>query len=171
MVVNVLGLSKLLYVMRTLIMPNWVFSRVYQLIWPFIWGSRLEMVVQNTCFLKPVSGGIGLSNFKLKCDALKLSLVSVIDLPENSSFFLSKYFVGRHLSTFRQQWSVLHDHWVPSAAVVTPLYDACLNILAAIGDNVDLTSKKIYACLLLQSSSPPHLTWTMGPLPGSWLFY
>ena len=156
LVVNVLGLSKLLYLVRTSIMPNWVLSRVNQLILPFIWGFHMETVVRNTCFLKPVSGGIGLSNFKLKCDALKLSsLVSVIDLPEDSSFFLSKYFVDRRLSTFRQQWSVLHDNSAPSAAVVTPFYNACLNILTAIGDNVDLTLKKIYICLLLQSSSPP----------------
>ena len=163
LVVNVLGLSKLLYLAKTLIMPNWVLSRVNQLIWPFIWGSRMETVARNTCFLQPISGGINLSNFKLECDALKLSsLVSVIDSPEDSSFFSTKYFVGRRLSTLRQQWSDLHDNSAPSAAVVTSFYEACLNILAAISDNVDLTLKKIYASLLLQSSSPPIL-------PGRWV--
>lgn len=57
LVVNILGLSKLLYLARTLIMPNWVLSRVNQLVWPFIWGSRMETVARKTCFLKPDSRG------------------------------------------------------------------------------------------------------------------
>ena len=178
LVVNVLGLSELLYLAKTLIMPNWVLSRVNQLIWPFIWGSCMETVARNTCFLQPISGGINLSNFKLKCNALKLSsLVSVIDSPEDSSFFFTKYFVGRRLSMLRQQWSDLRDNSAPSAAVVTSFYEACLNILAAISDNFDLTSKKIYASLLSQSSSPPSylddgsLSWVLAfPLRiiGAW---
>ena len=37
-------------------MPNWVLSRVNQLIWPFISGSRMETVSRKTCFLEPSNG-------------------------------------------------------------------------------------------------------------------
>ena len=100
LIVNVLGLSKLLNLAKTVIMPAWVLSRINQLIWPFIWGSRLETVARRPCFLKPDSGGINVCDFKIKCDALQLaSLVSVIDSPNDSSFFLAKYFICRRLST------------------------------------------------------------------------
>lgn len=140
LVVNILGLSKLLYLARTLIMPNWVLSRINQLVWPFLWGSRMETVARKTCFLKPDSGGLNLCNLKLKCDALKVaSLVFAIDSSDNSSFSLTKYFVGRRLSTLKRQWFSLRDNSAPSATFVTPFYDACLNTLAEIDDKTNLT--------------------------------
>lgn len=168
LVVNILGLSKLLYLARTLIMPNWVLSRINQLVWPFIWGSRMETVARKTCFLKLDSGGLNLCNLKLKCDALQLaSLVFAIDSPDDSSFFLTKYFVGRRLSTLKRQWFSLRDNSAPSATFVTPFYDACLNTLAKIDDKTNLTSKKIYANLLSRTSSPPLLPGRWVPFLGS----
>lgn len=131
LIVNVLGLRKFIYLVKTLIMPKWVLSRINQSIWPFIWGSRMEMVSLNTCFLGQASGGINLCNLKIKAETLKLaSLVVTIDSPEDSSFFLAKYFVGRRLSTLRKQWSGLRDNSAPSAASMTPFYDRCLHTLA-----------------------------------------
>ena len=167
LIVNVLGLSKLLYLAKTLIMPAWVLSRVNQLIWPFIWGSRLETVARRTCFLKPSLGGLSLCDLKLKCDALQLaSLVFVIDSSNDSSFFLAKYFVGRRLSTLRQQWSGLLDNSAPSATSVTPFYEKCLKVIAKIDVKTVLTSKKIYAFLLSRDSSPPILSGRWVPFLG-----
>lgn len=84
------------------------------------------------------------------------SLVFAIDSSDNSSFFVTKYFVGRRLSTLRRQWFSLRDNSAPSATSVTPFYEACLHTLAEIDDKTDLTSKKIYANLLSRTSSPPH---------------
>ena len=36
LIVNILGLSKLLYLAKVLLMPSWVLSRVNHLVWPFI---------------------------------------------------------------------------------------------------------------------------------------
>ena len=130
LIVNVLGLSKLLYLARTLIMPNWVLSRVHQLIWPFIWGSRMETVSRKTCFLEPSNGRINLCNLELKCDVLKLaSLVCTIDSSEDSSFFLCRYFVGRRMFSLRQIWSGLRDNSAPSATYMTLFNEKCLCIL------------------------------------------
>ena len=142
-------------------------SRINQLIWPFIWGSRLETVAHRTSFLRPSSGEINLCDLKLKCDALQLaSLVFVIDSLDDSSFFLAKYFVGRRLSTLRQQWSGLLDNSAPSADSVTPFYEKCLKVIAEIDARTVLTSKKIYAFLLSRASSPPILSRRWVPFFG-----
>ena len=52
LVVNVLGLSKLICLARVFVLPAWVLSRVNRLMWSFIWNSRLETVSRNTCYLK-----------------------------------------------------------------------------------------------------------------------
>ena len=38
LIINTLGLSKLVYLAKVLILPDWVLTRVNALIWPFIWG-------------------------------------------------------------------------------------------------------------------------------------
>lgn len=48
LIVNVLGLSKMLYLAKTLIMPVWVLSCINQLIWPFIWGLHIETFAHQT---------------------------------------------------------------------------------------------------------------------------
>ena len=162
LIINVLGLSKLLYLARVLVLPAWVISRVNALIWPFLWGSRLETVSRNTCFLGPGSGGLGLRNFLLKCRALSLAgLASTLDSPGDSSFFLCKYFVGRRLSSLRPCWFFLRDNSAPCASSPTPFYNACLQTLSDIG-NSKLSSEKIYLKLLSSSSSSPILSrhWT-----------
>ena len=41
LIVNTLGISKLLYIATILPLPKWVITKVNNLIWPFIWGSRI----------------------------------------------------------------------------------------------------------------------------------
>lgn len=158
LIVNVLGLSKLLYLGRLLPMPTWVLARVNQLVWGFVWGSRMETVSRNTCSLNVKVGGLGICNLKLKCQALLLSLViSTISKPDDSSFFLCKYFIGCHLSSMRAEWAELRDISSPSSAFPTPFYDSCLCLLSELSCVCDLTSKKIYAHLLSTVASPPVL--------------
>ena len=73
-------------------------------------GSRMETVSRNTCSLDVKVGGLGICNLKLKCQALLLSLiVSTILYPDDSSYFLCKYFIGRRLSSMRVEWAGLRD--------------------------------------------------------------
>ena len=134
-VVNVLGLSKLLYLAKVLLIPPWVISCVNRIIWPFIWGSRIETVSRATCFLKPEFGGINICNLILRSDALMLaSLVTMVGSPEDNSFFLCKYFIGRRLSTLRIMWKHLGYNLSPSAASLTPFYASCLKTLALLDE-------------------------------------
>ena len=110
LIVNVLGFSKFLYLGRVLPLPAWVLARVNQLVWDFIWGSRIEPVSRNTCSLRSSVGGLSVCNLSLQCQALRLSLlVTTISNVDDSSFFLCKYFVGRCLASMRAEWAWLHD--------------------------------------------------------------
>ena len=87
-IINMLGLSKLVYLARVLTLPAWVTVRVNALIWPFLWGSKMERVSRKT-FLKPKDGGINVINLPLKAQALTLAgMASVLNSPEDSSFFM-----------------------------------------------------------------------------------
>ena len=48
LVINTLGFSKLLYLARVLLVPPWVFARLNAIVWPFLWGCRMETVARNT---------------------------------------------------------------------------------------------------------------------------
>ena len=158
LIVNVLGFSKLFYLGRFLLLPAWVLARVNQLIWGFLWGSRMETISRNTCSLDVKVGGLSICNLQLKCQALLLSLiVSTISNSDDSSFFLCKYFIGRRLSSMRVEWAGLRDVSSPSSASPTPFYDSCLRLLLELSRVPDLTSRKIYAHLLSTVASPPVL--------------
>ena len=166
LITNVLGLSKLLYLARVLVLPAWVISRVNALIGPFLWGSQLETVSRNTCFLSPRLGGLGLCNCLLKCCALSLAgLATTLDSPGDSSFFLCKYFVGRRLSSLCPCWLFLRDNSAPCTSSPTPFYNTCLQTLCNIGDS-ELFSKKIYLKLLSSSSSSLILSRHWAPFVG-----
>ena len=164
LIINVLGLSKFLYLAKVLLLPAWVLHRVNQLIWPFLWGSKIETVSRNTCYLPVRSGGLNISNLELKSVALRLSSVSyTLSLPEDSSFFLCKYFVGGSLAPLRPEWRSLRDNSSPSAAQPTPFYMKSLNLFSKLGNllsaNVPLSTKCIYKYLLKENSSPPILPY------------
>ena len=175
LIINTLGLSKLLYLARVLTLPKWVIARVNALIWPFLWGSKMETVSRNTCFLKLKFGGVNLDNLVLKAQALRLAgMASVLNSPDDSSFFLCKYFLGRRLSSMRSEWSSLRDNSSPSASSPTPFYEDCLDTLSRVGDSA-LVCKTLYQKLLSINSSPPILPrqWSqvIGPgfsLDGHW---
>ena len=101
LIVNVIGLSKFYYLARVLLLPEWVSRRVNQLIWPFIWGSEIETVSRKSCFCSVPEGGLGVTNFPRKCEALRVSsLVATLNDLDDKSFFLCKYFARWHLARF-----------------------------------------------------------------------
>ena len=172
LVINVLGMSKFFYLAKVLVPPSWVLSRVNQLVWPFLWGSKIETVSRNTCFLPHASGGLNVSSLELKCTALRVSsVVSTISQSEDSSFFLCKYFIGHRLAGFRSEWRSLRDNLSPSAATPSCLYGSFLvdlgKVASLVKGNVVLSAKNIYSHLLKVKSSPPilPLAWSsfLGP--------
>ena len=168
MVVNVIGLSKFYYLARVLLVPEWVIRRVNQIIWPFIWGSKIETVSRQSCYCSVSTGGLGLTNFSLKCDSLRVSsLVATISDSEDKSFFLCKYFAGWQLARLRPEWSTLRDNSSPHSFEPTCFYSSCLAVLSRFDLSISpLTTKVIYA-ELSKSSSPPslHRSWVpfLGP--------
>ena len=136
-----------------LILSDWVLIRVNAWIRPFIWGCKMETVSRNACYFKILDGGTNLINFKLKAQALCLAgMVSIINLPCDSSFFLCKYFAGRLMSSLRPMRAHLRDNSSPSAAHPSLLHRSCLDTLSAVG-NCDVTAKALYCKLSSIGSS------------------
>ena len=131
LIVNVMGLSKFLYLAKVLIPPEWVFTRVNSLIWPFIWGSKIETVSRDTCHLPESLGGLNVMNFRVKCSALHVaSVVSIADSLD-PCFYLLKYFIGARLFKLRPGWGFLRDNHSPSALSPSSFYDKCLRDFAS----------------------------------------
>lgn len=147
---------------RFLSLPAWVLARANQLVWNFFSGLRIGTVSRNTCsLLSPGVGGLSSCNLRLKRQALSLSLLfSIISNPDDSSFFLCKYFVGHRLSSARAEWGWLRDMSALSAASPTPFSDSCLRLLpqlSTIAAVSDLSSRTIYSCFLSPIVSSPVL--------------
>ena len=170
LIVNTLGISKLLYLATILPVPKWVVSEVNNLIWPFLWRCRMETVSRQSCYQPFLKGGLGIFNFKIKADALKLaSIISLCSNADSKSFYLIKYFFGAYLSSFRSEWSFLRDNSSPSAESLTPFYSKCLSGLTSLRKILScqdwrdfvFTAKKCYTILLKEKSSPPviHRYW------------
>ena len=170
LIVNTLGISKLLYLATILSVPRWVVSELNNLIWPFLWGCRMETVSRQSCYQSFLKGGLGIVNFQVKADALKLaSIVSLCCNADSNSFYFIKYFFGSRLSSFRSEWSFLWDNSSPSTHSLTPFYSNCLSVLTSLRKILScrdwrdfvFTSKKCYFTLLKEKSSSPviHRYW------------
>ena len=95
LIVNTIGISKLLYLATILPVTKWVISEVNNLIWPFLWGCRMETVSRQSCHQPFLKGVLGIINFKIKADALKLaSVVSNCCNADSKSFYLIFSFSG-----------------------------------------------------------------------------
>ena len=168
LIVNVIGLSKFYYLARVLLLPEWVSRRVNQLIWPFIWGSKIETVSRKSCLCSVPEGGLGHTNFPRKCEALRVSsLVATLNDPDDKSFFLCKYFAGWHLARFLPQWLPLRDNSSPHSFNPPSFYSSCISILSRLDLTfIPLTTKAIYNALNKNSSPPSlHRAWVpfLGP--------
>ena len=63
LIINVLGVSKLLYLSRVLITPKWVIDRFNSIVWNFLWGSKIEPVARKTLHCPIDKGGLGIVDF------------------------------------------------------------------------------------------------------------
>ena len=168
LIINVIGLSKLYYLARILVLPPWVPQRVNQIIWPFLWGSKIETVSRKSISCNVCDGGLGLTDFPLKCEALRVSsLVATLNDSEDKSFFLCKYFAGWHLARLSPQWATLRDNSSPHTFTPTSFYTACITTLSRLDLTfVTLTTKSIYTALSKNFTPPSlHRVWTpfLGP--------
>ena len=169
LIVNTLGISKLLFLSAVLSIPRWVFSKVNDLIWPFLWGCRIETVSRQSCYQPFSKGGLGIVDLKVKGDALKLA--SALSNCDNfsKSFYLTKYFLGARLAPLRLEWGSLRDNSSPSAQSLTPFYSDCFSVLTRIREivssrewrNFGFSSKNCYCALLRENSASPvlHRFW------------
>ena len=68
--------SRLLFVFRVLEPPNWVWARVYSLIWRFLWGSKNGTIARKTIICPLKEGGLGLKDFRLQGRASRLAALN-----------------------------------------------------------------------------------------------
>ena len=161
LIINVLGVSKLLYLARVLVTPRWVIDRFNSLIWNFLWGSKIEPVARKTLHCPIDKGGLGIIDFEVKGRALRLALfLSVVDDCNPNCFYLAKYFCGGRLARLGSRWANLRDNSSPSASLPTLFYTGSLGTLenlAHLPTSFAFSSKNIYRELLKKLSSPPLL--------------
>ena len=160
LIINTLGISKLIYVSQVLVPPRWVIDRLNKLIWPFLWGSKIETVSRHTVFCHARDGGLGLFNFSVKAKAVRLAcLLRVLDDPSSACFYLARYFCGSRLSRLRPEWASLRDKRCPYAFVPSSFYSECLAVVVSlrVPSVFDFSSKSLYEELRKVRSSAPSL--------------
>ena len=130
-------------------------------------NGNCKSTVMSSAFLKR---GLGIVNFKIKADALKLaSVISLCSNADSKPFYFIKYFLGPNLSSLRSEWSFLRDNSSPSAQTLTPFYSKCFSNLASLRKifscqdwrDFVFTFKNCYTILLREKSSSPviHRYW------------
>ena len=91
LIINTLRISKLIYVSLVLVQLRWVIDCLNKLIWPFLWGSKIETVSRHTVFCHARDGGLGFVHFSVKAKALHLAyLLRVLDDPLSACFYLGR---------------------------------------------------------------------------------
>ena len=167
LVLNILGLSKLLFVSSTLAPPKWVYDRINQIIWPFLWGSRIETVTRRSFVCSPSEGGLGLREFRSQGKASRLSIlcrnVASVNL---KCFYLIKYFCGAQLALLWRSWASLRDNASPSALSPSAFYVPLLQGLWDLHfpSNFSFSTKELYNLLLAKVSTAPILPYLWNPL-------
>ena len=166
LVINILGASKFWFLAKVLPTPEWVISRFKKLVFPFLWGSKIETVGRKSLSVPVHKGGLGLIDFMCKSKALKVSaLVNTIDHPDTKDFLLMKYFTGSQLARVRGEWSHLRDNSSPSALAPSKYYECVFNSLTTVTKRIPSTSsfcfssKNCYTELLKDAVSVPVLPY------------
>ena len=167
LVINIVGLSKFYYLARVLTLPEWVIRKVNRIIWPFLWGLKIETVTRSSLSCSVSEGGLGIVNLPLKCDSLRVSALLATIRDPDKCYFLCKYFVGWHLARFDPQWLSLRDNPSHSSFESNPFYSFCLSVMSRFDVINTLPSCKAIYCALNKVSSPPslHRAWVpyLGP--------
>ena len=151
--------------------PEWVISRFKKLVFPFLWGSKIETVGRKSLSVPIHKGGLGLIDFMCKSKALKVSaLVNTIDHPDTKDFLLMKYFIGSQLARVRGEWSPLRDNSFPSALAPSKYYECVFNSLTTVTKRIPSTSsfssKNCYTELLKDAASVPVLPFRCSHILG-----
>ena len=160
LILNILGLSKLLLVSRVLDPPRWVYDKLNRLIWPLLWGARLETMARKTIVCPTSEGGLGLKDFVCQGKALRLvALVNPLGESCHKCFYMAKYFCGARLAPLRSERSTLRDNLTPSAAQPTSFYVSVLSSLQSV--NIPCTflfsAKSLYPLFLKKAYTIPIL--------------
>ena len=90
LILNFLGFLKLLFVSAILSPPQWVYDLINRIIWPFLWGSRIETVARKSLVRPETNGGLGLPvrEFRVHGLASRLAiLIRSIRNIQSKSFF------------------------------------------------------------------------------------
>ena len=133
-----------------LCVPKWVISKVNNLVWPFLWGSCIEMVSQMTCHQSLGKGGLGIFNFQTKSNSPKLaSLVFNLNDRESKSFFLTKYFLGSRLSLIDVSWKIAHGVLYMAQHLMS--FGMPVPLLCFCGAPVESLEHLFFSCPLAQS--------------------
>jgi len=166
LVLNILGFSKLLFVSSILAPPKWVYDRINQIIWPFLWGSRIETVARRSFVCSASEGGLGLREFRSQGQASRLSILCRNVANSNfKCFYLIKYFCGAQLALIRRSWASLRDNASPSALSPSAFYVPLLQGLRDLHlpPNFSFSAKEFYSLLLVKISSAPILPHLWSP--------
>ena len=166
LIVNVLGASKLWFLAKVLPLPKWVVSRYNKLVYPFVWGSKIETVSRKSLTLPFTEGGLALVDLITKCKALKVAAtVSIAANPDTDDHYLLKYFIGSQLARLGTEWSHLRDNSTPSALTPTKFYDCVLRAITDLNAQVNnqtaftYSSKECYEAFLKTEVTRPRLHW------------
>ena len=154
LILNILGLSKLLFVSSILAPPRWVDDRINRINWPFLWGLRIETVARKSLICQETDGGIGLREFRVHGQASRLAiLVRSFSNMQSKGFILLKYFCGAQLASIQSRWAFLRDTYSPLLQSLRELRFPA---------NFSYTSKEFYTILLAKIISVPILPspWT-----------
>ena len=163
LILNNLGFSKLLFVSAILSPPQWVYDRINRITWPFLWGSRIEMVARKSLVCPETNGGLGLREFRIHGQASRLAiLIRSISNIQSKSFFLIKYFCGAQLASIGNHWAFLRGNATPSALSPSTFYSPLLRSLQ-FPVNFSYTSKEFYTVLLTKVTSAPILPSLWSP--------
>ena len=122
LIINAIGLSKLTSLATVLTVPKWVVGKINDLVWSFLWGSRIQTVSRQSCFQPAVRGGLNMVVFSFKAQVLKLASIIGVCNSGCKAFFMFKYFFGSRLATFRSEWSLLRDNSSPSTIFCQRLF-------------------------------------------------
>ena len=167
---NILALSQLLFVSSVLSPPRWLFDRINNIIWPFLWGSQIETVARKTLICSVAEGDLGLRDFRTQGQASRLALlVRIISERQWISFYLVKYFCGAQLLSIQRCWADLQDNYSPSAVSPSPFYSSLLTALRDFHfpPNFSFTSKDFYSSLLSKIFTIPIFTYLWTPFVSS----
>lgn len=166
LILNILGLSKLLFVSSILSPPRWVCDKVNRIIWPFLWGSRVETVARKSLVCPEADGGLGLREFHTHGQASRLSiLIKTICNSQGKAFFLLKYFCGAQLASIQTGWAFLRDNATPSALSPSAFYSPLLQCLRdmPLPANFSYSAKDFYKVLVHNVCSAPILPRLWNP--------